>query len=389
VRADTVDEAVVAALLQAVAPEQVALALAAADEVTARRRRSVRAAELAVERARYDADRAERAFLACEPENRLVARSLETRWESKLTEHAEAEAALAHAVAAQPELPSPEQLTTTIADLPALWSAASTSDKDRKRLLRSLHGDVTLTPNAADATQLAVGLRWKSGAHQQLHVTRRKNATQLRTTDPAAIDLARRLGPGMDNNALAATLNQAGHRTGTGVPFDGVAAANLRHYHHIPYPGLLNEGELTPRQVADRIGVSTGTIHYWINTGFLTARRGPAGRWCIPFPPEVEQACRQRATSSAHQHHDIDPKPRHNTEMSITETAHRLGVKPDVIYNWAQRGHIPTRRGDGGRLWIDFTPTVEQACLTRITNSYKLSHDIKTQAEQRLERTAV
>ena len=104
-------------------PTQVALALAAAEEVTARRQRSVRAAELAVERARYDADRAERAFLACEPENRLVARTLETRWETRLAGLADAEAALAAQRSAQPELPSPDQLAATIADLPALWAA--------------------------------------------------------------------------------------------------------------------------------------------------------------------------------------------------------------------------------------------------------------------------
>src|SRR5260370_42524215 len=108
VRAGTVDEAVAPALLAAVEPAQVALALAAAEEVTTRRQRPVRAAELAAERARYDADPAERAFLACEPENRLVARTLEARWEARL------------------------------ADLPALWSAPATSDKDRKRLLRPL-----------------------------------------------------------------------------------------------------------------------------------------------------------------------------------------------------------------------------------------------------------
>ncbi len=84
VRADTIDAAVAGALLAAVAPDQVALALAAAGEVTARHRRSLRAAELAAERARYAAGRAERAFLACEPENRLVARTLETRWETAL-----------------------------------------------------------------------------------------------------------------------------------------------------------------------------------------------------------------------------------------------------------------------------------------------------------------
>jgi len=389
VRADTIDQAVAAALLAAVEPAQVALALAAAEEVTVRRRRSVRAAELAVERARYDADRAERAFLACEPENRLVARTLEARWETRLADLAGTEAALAAQRSARPELPGPDQLAVTIADLPALWSAPATSDKDRKRLLRTLLADVTITPSASAPAQITVGLRWKSGASQQVQVTRRRSAVQLRCTDPAAIELARRIGPGLDNNALAAALNDAGHRTGTGQPFDGVAAGNLRSYHRIPYPSLLEAGELTPRQVAQIVGVSAGTIHYWINAGYLTARRGPAGRWAIPFPPGVEAACRDRAAGSAHQHRDTDPAPRREQELSIADVARRLGVKPDVIYAWAEWGHVPARRGDAGRLWIDFTPAVERACLERITSSYKLPEAIKTQAAQRLERKAV
>jgi hypothetical protein len=389
VRADTIDAVAADALLAAVAPDQVALALAAAGEVTDRHRRSVRAAELAAERARYAADRAERSFLACEPENRLVARSLEARWEARLADLAEAEAALAVQAQARPELPGPDQLAAAIADLPALWAARTTSDKDRKRLLRTLLADVTITPCAGDPTQISVGLRWKSGATQQVQVTRRKNAFQLRSTDPAAIELARRIGPGLDNNALAGVLNDAGHRTGTGQPFDGVAAGNLRSYHHIPYPGLLEAGELTPRQVAQLIGVSTGTIHYWINAGYLAARRGPAGRWCIPFPPDVEAACRNRGAGSPHQHHDTGQAPRCDGELSIAEIASRLGVKPDVIYAWAEWGHLPARRGSGGRLWIDFTADVEHACLERITRSYKLPADIKAQAAQHLERKAV
>ena len=359
VRADVIDQAVAAALLAAVEPAQVTLALAAAEQVTIRRQRSVRAAELAVERARYDADRAERAFLACEPENRLVARTLEARWEARL------------------------------ADLPALWSAPATSDKDRKRLLRTLLADITITPSASDPAQITVGLRWKSGASQQVQVTRRRSAVQLRCTDPAAIGLARRIGPGLDNNALAAALNDAGHRTGTGQPFDGVAAANLRNYHRIPYPGLLEDGELTPRHVAELTGVSVGTVHYWIRSGDLAARRGPAGRWCIPFPPGVEQACRERAAGSAHQHRNTSPAPRREQELTIAEVAARLGVKPDVIYAWAEGGHLPARRGGAGRLWVDFTPAVERACLERITRSYKLPANIKAQAAQHLERTAV
>jgi DNA invertase Pin-like site-specific DNA recombinase len=389
VRADTIDAVAAQALLAAVAPGQVSLALSAAEEVTARAQRSVRAAELAAERARYDADRAERAFLACEPENRLVARTLEARWEARLADLADAEAALATQRSARPELPAPEALAATVADLPALWADAATSDKDRKRLLRALLADVTIIPDAGDPSRILVGLRWKSGAGQQVAATRRKNAIQLRSTDPAAIGLARKIGPQLDNAALAAALNDAGHRTGTGQPFDATAAGNLRNYHRIPYPGLLEDGELTPRQVAERAGVSAGTVHYWIRSGDLAARRGPAGRWCIPFPPEVEQACRDRAAGSAHQHRDTEPGSRRDGDLSIAETAARLGVKPDVVYNWAQQGHLPARRGDAGRLWIQFTPAAEQACLRRMASSYKLPPEIKAQAAQCLERTAV
>ena len=74
--------------------QEVALALAAADQVADRHQRISRAAELAVERARYDAGRAERAFHAVEPDNRLVARNLESRWEATLAALAEAEQSL-------------------------------------------------------------------------------------------------------------------------------------------------------------------------------------------------------------------------------------------------------------------------------------------------------
>src|SRR5207237_5663761 len=87
VAAATVDEAVAGVLLDALTPGQVALALSAAGEVTGRHQRVSRAAGLAVERARYDADRAERAFCAVEPEKRLVARSLAARWEARVAAH--------------------------------------------------------------------------------------------------------------------------------------------------------------------------------------------------------------------------------------------------------------------------------------------------------------
>jgi hypothetical protein len=139
-----VDDAVGTLLLQTMSPQQITVALAAADEGADRQVRTHRAAELAVERARYEADRAERAFAQVEPENRLVARALESRWEAKLTALAEAEAALMTARTVKPPLPDHDALRALAAGPPPLWDAPTTSPRDRKRLLRTLIADVTL-----------------------------------------------------------------------------------------------------------------------------------------------------------------------------------------------------------------------------------------------------
>ena len=386
VRSATVDDAVAAALLAAVSPDQLALALAAADEVTARRTRSLRAAELTVERAGYAAERAERAHAACEPENRLVARSLETRWEARLVELAQAQAALAAAAATQPPLPPADELAAAVADLPALWSAPTTSDRDRKRVLRTLLGDVMLRPGPT-AQQLRVGLRWNSGATEELVVARMRPVTEWRRAAPAAVALARELGPRLTNLELAAALNAAGHRTGTGKAFDRTAACNLRYAYRIGSPDLLADGELTVRAVAERLDVAVGVVHGWLSTGTLTGRRSPTGRWCIPFPPNIEAECRARVTASPHLHSDADGIDRRPDELSIAEVAARLTVNPDVVYYWAERGYLPTRRGKSGRRWVAFTTQTEAACRTRIADSYKLPQHVK--AAHRTEGIAV
>jgi DNA invertase Pin-like site-specific DNA recombinase len=299
VRADTLDRAVAGRLLDAISPEQVALALAAADEVQQRRARSTRAAELAVERARYEADRAERAFHACEPEHRLVARSLEQRWEARLAALAEAEQALAQTQAAVAPLPPREELEALCADLPGLWGAPTTSNRDRKRMLRTLIADVTLVCEPG-AKQLSIGIRWQSGASEQLDVERPPRAQDARRTPPAAVELARRRGPELNNHELAAELNATGLRTGAGRPFDPAAVQWLRWRYKIPPPPLFAPGELSVHDVARRLGVSDGVVYYWIAHRQLDARPGPGNRHGIPFPPEVEQACRERVANSVH-----------------------------------------------------------------------------------------
>lgn len=381
ISAVSVDQAVAERLLEALNPEEVALALAAADEVADRRARRSRAAELAVERARYQADRAERAFCACEPENRLVARSLESRWEQRLVALAEAEKALAQAQAAVPPLPSRAELEALTANVSGLWHAPTTAARDRKRLLRTLIADVTLLPEP-DLAKARIGIRWHTGATDEVVVARRMAVVAYRRTAPAAVELARRLGPTTDNATLAAELNAAGHRTGAGRAFDADAVSSLRHYHGIGSPDLLQPGELTVRDVAARLGVDPGTVTNWINRGLMKARRGRSNRWCVPFGSDAEAAWRERVAASPQVHRDIDPAGQEPSERTIAEVARALGVKPDVVSYWTERGHVPWRRGRGGRKYINFTPEVAAVCRRRIAASVHLPAVVKSQAQQ-------
>jgi excisionase family DNA binding protein len=299
VSAVTVDDAVAAVLLEALTPEQVALALAAADEVTDRHQRVSRAAELAVERARYEADRAERAFSQVEPENRLVARSLEGRWEARLTALAAAEEALEAAAGSLPPLPGHADLEKLAADLPGLWHAPETSGKDRKRLLRTLIADVAVLPEP-DRAKVRIGIRWHTGATDELRLARAVHPGTARRSPSPAIEMVRRLGPVTPTAELAAQLNAAGMVTGNGRPFDVKAVQWIRHAYNIPAPAPHQDGEICVDEAADRLGCSAGVVYYWIKTGRLDARRGPGNRLCIPWNDGTEAACRERVTASGH-----------------------------------------------------------------------------------------
>ncbi len=299
VAAATVDDAVAGALLDALTPEQVALALAAADEVAGRHQRVSRAAELAVERARYDADRAERAFSQVEPDNRLVARSLEARWEARLTALAEAEQALQDARDALPSLPGRADLEKLAADLPGLWHAPETSSKDRKRLMRTLIADVTVLPEP-DQAKVRIGIRWHTGATDELRVARAVHPGTARRSPSPAVEMVRQLGPVTPAAELAGQLNAAGLATGNGRPFDAKAVQWIRHAYHIPAPVPYHDGEISVAEAARRLGCSTGVIYDWIQAGQLEARRGPGNRLCIPWNDRIQAACRDRIGASGH-----------------------------------------------------------------------------------------
>lgn len=296
-----VDAVVADRLLSALTPAEISWTIAAAAEVTSRVQRSLHAAELAVQRARYTAERAERAFHAVEPENRLVARTLETQWENRLNQLADTEAALADTRAHLPVLPDPTALEHLAGDLHALWSASTTTDRDRKRLLRTLISDVTVLPEP-DRSKISIGIRWHTGTTERIT---RDRPTAPRTPAPA-IAMIRDLAPTHTNRQIAETLNAAGHRNAHDQPFTPGMVHSLRHDRQLPTAQPFHDDEITVADAAAALHVSRGTLYYWIDQGHLPARR-IGQHLAIEWTPTIEAACRHRAATSPHQnskHHE-------------------------------------------------------------------------------------
>jgi hypothetical protein len=166
------DSTVVDAFLQAVNPASVQPTAHAIDQLQAEHEDRVGLAQLAVERAAFDAGRRRRQFDACEPENRLVARTLETALEQALRETDQHRRALEDLQRLQPApLTDTERrsLQSLAGNLGSIWNALTTTDQDRKQLLRALLDDVVLDVDREHNTG-AVELMWQGGARTELAV---------------------------------------------------------------------------------------------------------------------------------------------------------------------------------------------------------------------------
>jgi len=191
-----IDRAVANAFLAAVTPAAVEATLLTVQQLQSHHDAALAQWRLEIERLRYEAERVERRYRAVEPENRLVARGLETEWEKRLRDLAAAEAELRRREQQQPTSINPEQLKRLRAlgaDLREVWNAATTTDRDRKELLRTLLEEVMLDVKRAEG-QAHLTLRWRGGAITTLDVPVPRFRPMGPRTDEDTISLAAPIG---------------------------------------------------------------------------------------------------------------------------------------------------------------------------------------------------
>jgi hypothetical protein len=274
-RCDLLDAAIATKTLQALKPAELKLALATLQELEMRDQAVLRQWHMRLERAEYEAALAERRYQEVDPSQRLVASTLERRWNDALLSLEELKKQYADFEQQKARVATPEQKAKVLAlaqDLPRLWHAATTQARDRKRMLRLLIKDITVEKQHG-ARHAILHIRWQGGASSDVNVDLPlPRAEAIRYPEPI-IARVRDLSKIMTVPQIVAELNRCGEKSATGRPHTMHTISWIRWKYKIPSPSLKRPEELTVQELAARLGVQPGPVYYWVKRGVIEARR--------------------------------------------------------------------------------------------------------------------
>lgn len=276
-------------LVEMMTPLAIEVALAVQLELTAREEEADRLRRQQVERARYEADLAERRFLQVDPDHRLVADALEADWNARLRALAAAQEQYEQAKITDARVigdATRAELLALATDFPRLWRDPTTSMKEKKRMVRLLIVDVTLTKSDA----LHADIRFTGGATRSLAIPFPKTCVELRTTDAAVVREIDGLIDTYTDGEIADLLNERGVRTVVPTPWTPARIGRLRQAYALKdrRTRLLEQGLLSPDDIAKRYGVARSTVHLWRRRGLLRAHPiNDRGDYLYEIPPDV------------------------------------------------------------------------------------------------------
>lgn len=264
------DEAIGELLVEAVTPLALEVTLAIQEELNQRAEEVDRLRRQEVERARYEAELAQRRYMRVDPDNRLVASTLEADWNQKLRALSQAQEAYEqrrHADRVLVDEAERARILALATDFPRLWRDPRTTDRDRKRMVRLILEDVTLFKR----DDIVAQIRFKGGATRTLTLPVPPPASQLYQTDPAVVCAIDRLLDDYTDAEVARILNEKGHRSGRGKCFDRLMVRDVRLAYGLKdrYSRLRARGLLTLEELAEALDVSTSTVKLWRRQGLL------------------------------------------------------------------------------------------------------------------------
>jgi DNA invertase Pin-like site-specific DNA recombinase len=296
VKAAVIDDLVTQQVLRALEPAALELSCRALEDVRRERARLDKHWKQRLERARYEAEDAERRYRAVDPENRLVARSLEQRWEEALRAERQVRDDYDRFLREQPPQLSREErerIAALSSNIPALWHAPGTTPRDRKEIIRHLVEKIVVH-GKTDTEYVDVTIHWQGGFLSQHEVLRPvRSYEQLRDFDQLMDRITTLRRDGKTTVQIADALNREGFSTPRrcGTFTAEIVNALLQRR------GLANEktytNQLGPHEwwlpkLADAIPVSAGKLADWARRGWIHARRTPAQRLWVLWADEPE-----------------------------------------------------------------------------------------------------
>jgi DNA invertase Pin-like site-specific DNA recombinase len=268
------DQAVSATVLEALQPIGVQAAWEAVAQVRCADAEKRKALELALEKARYEAERARRQYDEVEPENRLVAAELEGRWNEALSRVAALESRCAETMSALGEFTAEEQerLLELGADLRELWNHPQAPMVLKKRILRTVLEEIIIDIRDEDPPKVHLRLHWAGGSHTELVVHKNRSGQHRRCATRDVVDLVRELAKVCRDRSIASILNRLGYRTGAGNTWKESRVTSLRHYHDIPACSP-ERTWLTLVEAAEELRVSRSVLRRLIQAKLLPAKQ--------------------------------------------------------------------------------------------------------------------
>jgi len=277
--------------VETVTPLTLEVALSVQQELQFRWEQADRLRRLQVDRARYEAELARRRFLRVDPDNRLVAASLEADWNSKLRALSEAEQNYERQRQADQRKLSPEQrgqVLSLATGFPQLWNDPRTAHRERKRMVRLLIEDITVRKDE----QVQLQIRFRGGMSKTLMLPRPLSYSLARKQKPELIAEMDRLLENHNYRDVARILNEGGFTTGDGWPLTPDRIGYILKAYGLKgrFDRLRERGLLSLSEVAQKCRVSTQTILRWQHRGLVRAHSFDDHNQCLyqdpgPNPP--------------------------------------------------------------------------------------------------------
>jgi len=282
-----IDEAVEQLFLDTMVPSELELALAVDHEVAGHAEELAQQWRARREQAAYEARRAEKRYKAVDPDNRVVARTLEREWESKLRELEEVERQYAEARRTKRVELSAEdraRVRELARDLPAVWRSPVTPPADRKAMMRLVIEAISLSPIEVPRRTTRVKVAWQSGTVTEIEVPRPHRRDLFRTPPPAVERMRALAAGGRHDEEIAAVLNAEGMRTGRGLAWNTWAVRWTRKKERICrvapdrprrelLPDQFPDGRYSVAGAAKRFGVTMDVIRAWVRRGLVPGER--------------------------------------------------------------------------------------------------------------------